>query len=181
MTVDENDGIFPLVAHSPDPGVEVGGTGRRGKDIPRIVGSSLDPGTGSGKNQSLGGRTVAGEFIMGFPVERVIVADLMTRCADDKVGHGALQFYPVTDIGNEPPFGGIVVDPGLRVISSRGIVTVTFVVIGIKLHGSAQSVEVILTGGSLGTVPCLLQGGQQHGSKDGDNGDNDQQFNQRER
>ena len=59
--------------------------------------------------------------------------------------------------------------------------SMTFVVFGIKVHGFGKKTDVVLTLGRFGAVPCLLQGGQQHGGKDGDDGNNDQQFNQRER
>ena len=147
--------------------------------MPGVVGGSFNTGTGSGKKQRLGGRTMPGKFVVCGSIKRVVPADLHARRADDKVRHGALYFHPAREVGDKSPFGGIVVDPGDGIIAPRREVTVPFVVIGIKLHGSAQSAEVVLTGGAFGTIPGLRQSGQEHGRKNSDDGNDDQQFDQR--
>ena len=57
----------------------------------------------------------------------------------------------------------------------------TFVVIGIIEKSAVEFFHIVDTTGCHGFVPGLLQCREQHGGKNGDDGDNDQQFNQRER
>ena len=66
MAVDEHIGVFPLMAHAPDPGFVVGGACGRGKHMPGVVGSPFHPGADVRKKKGLGSMTVPGEFVGKF-------------------------------------------------------------------------------------------------------------------
>jgi hypothetical protein len=48
------------------------------------------------------------------------------------------------------------------------------------VQGQAHLLEVVLALGAAGCFPRLLHGGQKERDQDGDDGDDDQQFNERE-
>ncbi len=51
-------------------------------------------------------------------------------------------------------------------------------VVAVELQSNANFPQIVDTGGSLPLLLGIGQGGQQHGGKNGDDGDYDQQFNQ---
>ena len=81
------------------------------KNVPRIVGKSRLLGARSSKEQSLGGLTVAGKFVLILGIERVVVAELQPPGADNKVFNRTLKSHPAAHIGDIAPLGWVVVAP----------------------------------------------------------------------
>ena len=80
---------------------------------------------------------------------------------------------------------GTVPEPKIRISGGHAAFTgvagvVTFVIGNVKLSKSADLREIIETGDRPSPVPCLLQGWQQHGRQDGDDGNNDKKLDQGE-
>ena len=78
--------------------------------------------------------------------------------------------FPGGGTGSSP-----FVKPCCRTVRGFGTVPVaqvaSLVVIGVVVQGIPETFEVVQTGGSLRSAFCLLQGGQQHGGENGNDGD----------
>ena len=74
------------------------------------------------------------------------------------------------------------IGPGVKGTLTAGPMPGKEAVVVLNVEGRvfAQRAEVVDAGGLLAVFPRLLQGGQKHGGQDGDDGDDDQQFDERE-
>ena len=101
-------------------------------------------------------------------------------------------YFKIAALSNGSAVGGRVLDVeegsvgvgGLSYVKSDVCIVsashILFVVVNIHGVGVADLFQPVGAFGTLSPLACLLQGRQQHGGEDGDNGNNNEQLNQRE-
>ena len=74
----------------------------------------------------------------------------------------------------------VTVSPACAVESVPVTGPLFIIVTGVKSKCTGKSLDVVGAFGSGGTIPCLLQSGQEHGGENGDDSNDDQKLNQGE-
>ena len=128
---------------------------------------------------SIGGvsrkRREACKFRTGKDVTAYLVdfiAVYMTVSSDAETGRGQIGREQTAAPVGVPCFFGS--DPGT--VGGEPVV----VIVDVELECPAQFPQIVDALGGLGPGSCLLQGGQQHSSENGDDGNNNQKFDQSE-
>ena len=131
---------------------------------------------------------VAGGFVVKFMAFEVIVITVTVHgvvrsCFQKRRSGTGIDLFAFGGRGRDPGLGkvsvkghgsSIEITVAVGLIVAHAPIAVIFVVCNVLVHGAAVSGQLGLTLDRKRSAPCLLQGGQQHGGKDGDDGNNDQ-------